>query len=135
MTGSRDEADDIAQVAFVRMLERWDRVAEMEDPSGYLYRVAINVLRSRYRAARRAARAFVAIDRPDDVFAAIDARDTVIGALRDLSRQQRTAVVLTAILGYSSEEVGRMLGMSPGTVRTHAARARSAMRDKVGEPT
>jgi RNA polymerase sigma-70 factor, ECF subfamily len=135
MTASRHEADEIAQIAFVRVLERWDRVSAMDDPTGYLFRVAVNVVRSRYRAAKRVARAAVALDRPDDAFAAIEDRDAVIDALRGLPRQQRTAVVLTVILGYTSEEAGRMLGMSAGTVRTHAARARVAMRSRVGEPS
>lgn len=38
ITGSRDESEDVAQEAFLRVLERWDRVGGMEDPAGYLHR-------------------------------------------------------------------------------------------------
>ena len=56
VTGSRHEAEEVMQEAFMRVYERWDRVAAMERPKGYLYRVAINEFRSRYRRTVRAAR-------------------------------------------------------------------------------
>jgi DNA-directed RNA polymerase specialized sigma24 family protein len=43
VTRDRAEAEDIVQEAFIVVLERWDRVGAMEDPTGYLYRVAFNV--------------------------------------------------------------------------------------------
>jgi RNA polymerase sigma factor (sigma-70 family) len=48
-TGDRHEAEDLAQDAFVRVYERWDRVRGMERPDGYLYRTALNLRRSRLR--------------------------------------------------------------------------------------
>src|SRR6266498_4134161 len=52
-------AEEVAQDAFVRVWERWDRVRQMEDPAGYLYRTALNswfqVRRRAVRAARRLA--------------------------------------------------------------------------------
>jgi len=51
VTGSRHEAEEIAQDAFVRVFERWDRVGRLEDPTGYLFRVSMNLFRSRYRRA------------------------------------------------------------------------------------
>ena len=54
VTGNRQEAEDVMQVAFMRVFERWDRVSAMENPEGFLYRVAMNEFRSRYRRAKRA---------------------------------------------------------------------------------
>src|SRR5262245_20385523 len=54
VTGSRQEAEDVMQVAFMKVFERWDRVSGMESPEGFLYRVAMNDFRSRYRRAKRA---------------------------------------------------------------------------------
>ena len=42
ITGSRSEAEDIVQEAFVRVFARWDSVAAMENPQGFLYRTAMN---------------------------------------------------------------------------------------------
>ncbi len=133
VTGSRDQADEIAQEAFLKVLERWDRVAAMEDPRGYLYRTAMNAFRSGRRSAVRAMKRTITFSHPDDAFAAVEDRDIVIRALRELIPQQRAAVVLTALLGYSSEEAGRMLGMKAATVRTLTTRARAVMRQAVGE--
>jgi RNA polymerase sigma-70 factor (ECF subfamily) len=46
-TGDRHEAGDLAQEAFVRIFERWERVRSLDDPAGYLYRTALNARRSR----------------------------------------------------------------------------------------
>jgi RNA polymerase sigma-70 factor (ECF subfamily) len=46
MTGSRHEAEEIAQEAYVRVLERWDHVQRLDDSTGYLFVTALNVFRS-----------------------------------------------------------------------------------------
>ena len=55
-TGSRHEAEEIAQDAFLKLLERWDRVTQMDDPAGYLFTTAMNLFRKRYRRAKLASR-------------------------------------------------------------------------------
>ena len=46
IAGDRFEAEDVMQEAFLKVWERWDRVRNMDDPTGYLYRTALNVYRS-----------------------------------------------------------------------------------------
>jgi DNA-directed RNA polymerase specialized sigma24 family protein len=74
VTGSRQEAEEIAQDAFVRVFERWAYVGGLEDPTGYLFRVSMNVFRSRYRRASLALRRalFLAPDATDDLAAVED---------------------------------------------------------------
>jgi RNA polymerase sigma-70 factor (ECF subfamily) len=134
VTGSRQEAEEIMQDSFLKIWERWERVALMEDPSGYLYRIAMNAFRNRYRSVARALKRGATMKRADDAFAAVEDRDVVIRALRTLIPQQRAAVVLTSLLDYSSEEAGRMLGMKAATVRTLTTRARESMRQTVEDP-
>ena len=133
VTGSRDEAEEVLQDAFLRLWERWDRLGDVEDPRAYLYRTAMNAFRSRYRSTVRRMRHAVAFEAPDDAFAPIEDRDIVIRALRELIPQQRAAIVLTGLLGYTSEEAGRMLGMKASTVRALSTRAREAIRAKAGD--
>jgi RNA polymerase sigma-70 factor (ECF subfamily) len=132
-TGSRSEAEEIAQDAFLVMLERWDRASTMDDPIGFLFRTAMNLFRKRYRRARLAARLHIPTPDRDDAFAVVNDRDILVRAMRDLTPHQRAAVVLTAILDYSSEEAGRLLGISDSTVRVLAGKARTAIRMNVGE--
>jgi RNA polymerase sigma-70 factor (ECF subfamily) len=129
VTRNRHEAEELTQDAFVRVLERWDRVREMEDPRGYLYRTAMNAFRSAYRRAVLAAKRSIGATRPDDAIGAVDARDAAVRALASLSPRQRAAVVLTDLLGYPSEEAARMLGIRASTVRMHASRAHAALKE------
>jgi RNA polymerase sigma factor (sigma-70 family) len=132
VTGDRHEAEEVAQEGFVRVFERWDRVSELDDPTGYLFRVSMNVFRSRYRRAslglRRAL--FLAPAGTDDL-AAVETRDSVVRLLQGLDPKQRAAVLLTAILDYSAEEAGRMLGLRASSVRSLTTRARARMKHEV----
>lgn len=133
VTGDRHEAEEIMQEAFLRLWERWERVIRMDDPSGYLFRTAMNVFRNRYRRAALAVRKTINLAPTEDAFSTVDDRDVVVRALRDLTPDQRAAVVLTGYVGLSSEEAGKVLGMRAGTVRTLATRARAAIQAKAGE--
>jgi RNA polymerase sigma factor (sigma-70 family) len=128
-TGSSYESDELAQEAFLKVWERWDRVREMEYPRGYLYRVAMNTFRSRLRQATRAARrAFERATPPEDPFALADLRDELVQRLRAIPERQRLALVLTDLLGLPAEEASRALGVGVSTVRSLASQARASIR-------
>ncbi len=129
ITRNRYEAEELTQDAFVRVLEHWDRVGEMESPSGYLYRTAMNAFRKAHRRAELAARRTVALTPADDGIDEIEANDAAVRALAGLSPRQRAAIVLVDLLGYRSEEAARILGMRAGTVRTHVARGHAALKE------
>jgi RNA polymerase sigma factor (sigma-70 family) len=133
MTGSRHEAEEIAQEAYVRVLERWDHVRGLDDPTGYLFVTALNVFRKRMRRAGIAVRRSIRVAPSQDAFGAVEDRAVVLGALAQLPLDQRAALVVTALLGYSSEEAGQMLGIQPSTVRARATRGRTALRELIGE--
>ncbi|HYT79636.1 MAG TPA: sigma-70 family RNA polymerase sigma factor [Actinomycetota bacterium] len=128
ITGDRHEAEELAQDAFLAVWERWDRVGAMDNPTGYLYRTAMNVFRKRRRRAALAVRRAVGLIHAEDAFAAADARQMVARALAGLSRRQRAALVLTELLGFTSDEAGRALGITPVTVRVLASQGRATMK-------
>lgn len=128
ITGSRQEAEDISQDAFVRVWERWDRVGDLQDPAGYLHRTAMNAFRDRYRRLRLGVhRAVRPIPAPDP-FEGVDTRDEAAYVLASLAPRQRAAIVLTEGLGYSADEAGRLLGIKGSTVRALRFQARSALK-------
>lgn len=133
VTRNRHEAEELTQDAFVRVLERWDRVGSMENPTGYLYRTAMNAFRKGHRRAALAAKRVLAITPPDDEIAAVDDRDAAFRALAPLSPQQRAAIVLVDLIGFPSEEAARMLGVRPATVRKHTSRGRAALKKTMSE--
>jgi RNA polymerase sigma-70 factor, ECF subfamily len=136
VTGNRHEAEEIAQEAFVRVFERWDHVGMLDDPTGYLFRVSMNVFRSRYRRSSLALRrAFSLAPAATDDLAAVETHDAVVRLLLGLDPKQRAAVLLTAILDYSAEEAGGMLGLRASSVRSLTTRARAQMKNEVDDPT
>jgi DNA-directed RNA polymerase specialized sigma24 family protein len=109
--------------------EHRERVAAMENPAGYLYRVGQSAAR-RYR------------DRPirlpevpgssvDDVV--IDPRLPV--ALEALSTRQRATVLLVHAHGYGLTEAAGVLGISVSAVRNHLQRGLRHLRATLGEET
>ena len=134
ISGNRHEAEDLTQDAFVRVWERWDRVQALEDPVGYLYRTAMNAYRRSLRRRVLARRFGSDPPREGDAYEAADAGSVVWRGLQRLSPRQRAALVLTELLGYSSAEAGRILGVKPVTARVLSSQGQAAMRRAVGEP-
>ena len=133
VTGNPHEAEELAQDSFIAVWERWDRVSQMENPTGYLYRAALNKHRSGLRRATRAARRTLGMREGSDLFAASDERDSVARALARLTPRQRETIVLVELLGYPAEEAGLFLGIERVTVRVHASNARAAMKNLLEE--
>jgi RNA polymerase sigma-70 factor (ECF subfamily) len=134
VTGTRYEAEEIAQEAYMRMFERWEHVESLDDPTAYLFRISMNVFRSRYRRAMLGLRRTLSLaPRATDDLAAVETHDEVVRLLRGLEPRERAAVLLTAILDYSAEEAGGILGLRASSVRSLTTRARARMRQKVGD--
>jgi RNA polymerase sigma-70 factor (ECF subfamily) len=133
MTGNRAEAEEIMQDSFLAILERWDRVAAMDDPVAYLYRTALNLFRKRLRRASVILRKAANTMAHDDALGVVEARDEATRVLGLLTPRERQAMVLTAYLGYSAEEAGRFLGIKAATVRVLTTRARATVRSRAGE--
>ncbi|MFN8233099.1 MAG: sigma-70 family RNA polymerase sigma factor [Actinomycetota bacterium] len=133
VTRDREAAEDLVQEAFIVLLERWNRVGAMDDPTGYLYRVAFNAWRRRSGRAARAARRIAAITtEPRDDFGAAEARTVLGSALDVLTPRQRAALVLTELVGMSSDDAARLLKVRAVTVRVLASQGRAALRARIG---
>jgi RNA polymerase sigma-70 factor, ECF subfamily len=122
-------AEELAQDALVRAIERWPRVATMDNSIGWTVTVALNLGRSRLRrlaAERRAHRRLRSspeaetLPSPEDEVAMWD-------AVRALPTRQRTALVLSIIEGLSLDEVAQALGCGYSTAREHARRGRERL--------
>jgi RNA polymerase sigma factor (sigma-70 family) len=133
VTGNSAEAEEIMQDAFLAVWERWDRVERMDSPTGYLYRTAMNLFRSRARRAALAIRKRFLLAPTIEPFSEIEERADLITALAELTPRQRAAFVLTDGLEFSSDEAAQTLGVTSGTVRSLASRARASMRDEMND--
>jgi len=132
IVGDPHEAEELTKDTFLAVWERWDRVASMDDPTGYLYRSAINRSRKQFRRSRMAAeRTPSTLGEPEDPFVATDLRDQLVRSLRSLPERQRAALVLVDLLDLRSEDAGEILQITPATVRTLASRARATLRSSM----
>ena len=132
VTRNRHEAEEVMQDAFLKVWERWDRVATMESPEAYLFQTGMNLYRSRLRRMVAAVRRTVRVLPADDAIATVEERDAIVRAMGSLTPAQRSAVVLVDLVGMSSVEAGRALGVRPVTVRVLAARGRATLKETMG---
>jgi len=104
--------------------ENWQRVETMENPAGYLYRVARTEARKMFRkplllpAAASAEMPWIEPKLPK--------------AVGRLPESQRVVVVMVHALGWTQAEVARFLGMSHGSVQKHAERGLAKLRKSLG---
>ena len=132
VSGAEAEAEDLAQEAFARALERWERVRVMESPVGYVYRTAFNVNRNRLRHVARSLR-HRSIPVPEsDPASEVETRSELRRVLARLPASQREALVLVEWLGLDAEEAGLVLGIEPASVRGRVHRARRTINQELG---
>jgi RNA polymerase sigma-70 factor (ECF subfamily) len=132
MTGSHVEAEELAQEAMTRALERWGRVSAMGSPAGYVYRTAVNLNRSRLRRLRRqlrGARDFARSSNPDP-----ETVGSLVAALGMLPTAQREALLMVEWLGLRADEASQILGISPSSVRSRVHRAKAALAADEDDP-
>lgn len=124
-TRSQHDADDIFQEVFLRVAQNRPVFDSESHEKAWILRVTLNCLKSHWRAAWR--RHDVPLDEripfPSPEERALD------NALRQLSPKYRAAVHLFYYEGYSAEEIARMTGEKPSTIRTRLTRARAQLRD------
>jgi DNA-directed RNA polymerase specialized sigma24 family protein len=101
--------------------EHWARLAVMENPAGYLYRVGA----SRIRPAKTR----VLFEQSDETSFSFE--PDLRRALEVLPERQRIAVVLIHGYGWTSAEVADMTGVRPSTIQTHLARGLASLRGQL----
>jgi RNA polymerase sigma factor (sigma-70 family) len=132
VSGGEAEAEDLAQEAFARVLERWEHVRAMESPVGYVYRTAFNVNRNRLRHLARPLRHQVAPVPENDPASEVEMRSELRRFLARLPVSQREALVLVEWLGLDADEAGRVLGIEATSVRGRIHRARQTINEHLG---
>lgn len=133
--GDREAAADAVQEAFLRAYTRWWRVKRLDDPAGWVRRVAINLLvdQTRRAAPRERALAKMAALTPTVAAAPSFGEDSgVIDRLAALPTQQRIAVCLFYLDDLSVAEVATAMGISAGAVKYHLNQGRNALRTVLG---
>jgi RNA polymerase sigma-70 factor (ECF subfamily) len=133
LCGSREDAEDLVQETYARVLAR-PRLLRSDDDLGYLLRVLRNTYLSRLRAAKRRPRAEPLGDEVDTLSAVqpltpADALQTreLFALIATLPAHFREALVAVDVLGLSYREAGRALHVREATITTRVFRARQRL--------
>jgi RNA polymerase sigma-70 factor (ECF subfamily) len=123
-TGGRaDVAEEATAEAFARAIAQGDA---LRDPLAWIYRVAFRVAIDELRAdRRRASQVDVAVPPPELA--------GLTDALRQLSPNQRAAIVLRHVLDLDPDEIAHRMGIAQPTVRVHLHRGRKRLRELLGD--
>lgn len=132
LSGDPTEAQDLVQEAFARVYERWDRVAVMDSPGGYLYRIALNLQRKQVLGRSRSSARGPDTSSGADPAEVVEARTEVARLLGALPVGQRQALVLVEWLGLDAAEAAGVLGIKAASVRVRVHRAKTTLRERFG---
>ncbi len=124
-------ADSLAE-AMTRAFDRWAKICEYDNPSGWVYRVALNHSHKRWRSRSReqlsADPGLYAVPRFDESL--VHLADVLAG----LPINQRAVVVLRYIDRLSTRETAEVLGIAEGTVQSRLSRARTELQRQLRAP-
>lgn len=132
LTGSFVDGQDLLASVHERLYRQWTRRGLPESPWSYL-RASLVHAAGRSRGVRARRRDELAGDAPDvaqdgsDI--AVLVRGRLLAALRRLSRQQRTVLVLRYFADMTEADTARLLGCSINTVKTQASRGLQRLRN------
>ena len=129
LSGSRAAAEDIAQEAFLRAYQNWERVGSYEHQAAWVRRVATNLATSGLRRRLLEARALARLaGRREPALEPLSGEVADFGrALRALPRRQAQAVALFYVEDLSVQQIAVVLGCAEGTVKAHLAKARHTL--------
>ena len=147
------DAEEVTQDAFIRAHRGLEKFRGDSSFSTWLYQIATNLARNRYwywwRRKRDKSVSFdmnvredsnttlaeifeADIETPQDVAITNEFQERVAAAMELLNDKHREALVLRNVKSLSYEEIANKLEISIGTVKSRIARAREALREKLG---
>ncbi|MEP2370413.1 sigma-70 family RNA polymerase sigma factor [Ilumatobacter sp.] len=132
--GDLEQAADSTDEAMISAYQRWSKVSALDQPAGWVYRVAVNHSRSRFRRVARKARynlSFVTDHHDDTPFANGIGDSDLLRALHELPLARRSVVVLRVLLEFSEHECAEALGIRPGTAKSRLHRGLTQLRQSV----
>ena len=140
MVGSREDAADITQEAFLRA---WEKIRTLREApfKSWLFQIAVNLCYDHFRRGRRygvmpdeeqggkIVGLGIALPDPQERAEANERARVVRGSIESLDQDMRAALVLRDINGMSYDEIAGVLGVPLGTVKSRIARARAQVQE------
>ena len=136
----REDAEDVAQEAFVRAHRSFAQLRDRDRFRAWLVRTAWRLAIDRIRNDDRRERRERAVEPPretsvEELAVANERSRALWSAIDDLPEKLRMAIVLAAIEGHDVAEVARLLDVPAGTVKSRLFMARQQLAERLCSPT
>jgi RNA polymerase sigma-70 factor (sigma-E family) len=138
LVDDRGGAEEVVQDAFLALHRRWRMLRDPEAAVAYLNTCVVNGSRRRLRQRRRLTVLAPRLDEPvavasaEQLAVAREERTRVQHEIRTLPRRQREVLVLRYYLNQSEAQIAETLGISPGSVKSHASRGLATLAQRLG---
>ncbi|MDG1750935.1 MAG: RNA polymerase sigma factor [Thalassotalea sp.] len=138
MLADKDSAEDVCQEVFVQL---WQKIHNFRGESKFatwLHSVATNTVLGHLRKQKNWLQRIFSIEDQTVVEASVELVDDSLSNALDMKIQQlperaRLVFVLFAVEGYRHEEIAKMLNMAVGSSKSQYHRAKSLLRESLGE--
>ena len=127
--GDTQEAEDIAQDAYLRAFRSWERF-DGRDVRAWLYTIA---LRLAFNQLRRRRRWLAIVHRADPAPWSDHSDPDLWAAIQALDVKSRAALLLNVLDGYTQREIAGMFSVPEGTVSSWLFRARGQLKSELGD--
>jgi len=141
LVGDRQDAEDVAQEAYLRMFRGLAGFRGEAQFETWLYRIVSNAAMTHLRRRRRFGEVLTEtgqepLEFPSEVRVAEEAvdRDALERALEALPMSMRSVVVMKDVYGLSCREIGDQIGISEGAVKVRLHRARKRLKEHLFGP-
>lgn len=137
-TRDRQTAEDLVQDVLLKLIDRTDEISRIEQLRPWLVRIVYRQFVDHYRRQQRSPVILADLDEmntpaDDDPVMLTDRQRQLTGALEGINADQRDAILLHDVEGYTAEEVATILEISIGTVKSRLHRGRHALRERLGD--
>lgn len=137
MTLSKEDSEDMTQEVFVRVYNSLYQYNSKWCFSTWIFKIAVNVFKTqyskkKYRDSKESIDKlnnyqFSQIEEPEKVFENMETRLEVLKMLDSLKLDQKMALVLKYVQGFSYKEIGQVLKMSPENAKVRVMRAKKLL--------
>jgi RNA polymerase sigma-70 factor (ECF subfamily) len=142
--GDAEDARDVCQEALVRAYTNIKRLRDGGKFKSWIHYIALNLCRDRFRSARHRSEVSLEegsaeeISGEDDAPSDRVAEETVLSGvlhavLSRIPSEQRTSILLREYQGFTSEEIGEIMGVPAATVRTRIYYGLKTLRKALAE--
>ena len=132
---NRTEAEDNLHDSFMTIYDKIGQFKAKGSFEGWAKRITVNTVMQKYRKEEHLN--LVTDNFEDEVNVEVEpdhaniSLDTLLGYIQELPNKYRLTFTMYVLDGYTHQEIGALLGTSPGTSKSNLARARMILKEKI----